>query len=242
MPEVARTSRTAVLMSEILENLELLESGLPRQVDGFALSQESKLPWKVVLYREALCWRIAELGRSAFESLNNDKLVSGIVLTRSAVEVTAGLWFLHEKVANVVESKTVRDIDKYLMSLSMGTATGWPEDAATGPVMPRPLKVSKFLDRVEKKIEGFNHQYGVLSEYAHPNWAGTVLLYSDTNKETAITDFGRNIRGAESAKAIGAVSLSVALRLFHSRYNQIADLLPAFIAICEAGLTERQPD
>ena len=44
--------------------------------------------------------------------------------------------------------------------------------------MPRPVKVGKTLEHAEKDIEGFSHQYGVLSEY----WAGTVLLYSDTDK------------------------------------------------------------
>lgn len=99
--------------------------------------------------------------------------------------------------------------------------------------MPRPLKVGKMLEQTEKDIEGFSHQYGVLSEYAHPNWAGTVLLYSDTNKQTAITDFGQYIRKADNAKAIGVVNLSVALKMFQARYNRISDILPAFINVCE---------
>jgi hypothetical protein len=108
------------------------------------------------------------------------------------------------------------------MKLSMGTATGWPEDSSPGAeTMPRPVKVGTLLEQTEKDIEGFSHQYGVLSEYAHPNWAGTVLLYSNTNKQTAITDFGQNIRKADNAKAIGVVNLSVALKMFQSRYNRI---------------------
>jgi len=209
-------------MREIPQSLAVLESSLPRQVDGFALSQKSKLPWKVLLYREALIWRMVELSRSAFESLTSGKLVSGIVLTRAAVEVSAALWFLYAKVEAVVDSKTVGDVDDYLMKLSMGTATGWPEDSSPGAeTMPRPVKVGKLLEQTEKDIEGFSHQYGVLSEYAHPNWAGTVLLYSNTNKQTAITDFGQNIRKADNAKAIGVVNLSVALKMFQSRYNRI---------------------
>ena len=82
--------------------------------------------------------------------------------------------------------------------------------------MPRPIKIGAFLKQVEKDIEGFSHQYGVLSEYAHPNWAGTVLLYSSTNKQKAITDFGQNMRKAENAKAIGVGNLSVALKMFHT--------------------------
>ena len=57
----------ASLMDEIRGNLEQLESNLPKRVDGWALSQFSKLPFKVLVCREALSWRMAELGRAAFE-------------------------------------------------------------------------------------------------------------------------------------------------------------------------------
>jgi hypothetical protein len=238
--ESGKAERISVLMNEIPESLALLESNLPRQVDGFALSQKSKLPWKVLLYRESLIWRMVELSSSAFESLANGKLVSGIVLTRAAVEVSAALWYLCAKVEAVVDSKAVGDVDDYLMKLAMGTATAWPEtdSSADGLTMPRPVKISAFLKQAEKDIEGFSHQYGVLSEYTHPNWAGTVLLYSNTNKETAKTDFGENIRKSDNAKAIGVVNLSVALKMFHERYNRISDLLPAFIGVCEGQFGE----
>jgi hypothetical protein len=189
---------------------------------------------------KSLIWRMVELSSSAFESLANGLLVSGIVLTRAAVEVSAALWYLCAKVEAVVDSKAVGDVDDYLMKLAMGTATAWPEtdSSADGLTMPRPVKISAFLKQAEKDIEGFSHQYGVLSEYTHPNWAGTVLLYSNTNKETAKTDFGENIRKADNAKAIGVVNLSVALKMFHERYNRISDLLPAFIGVCEGQFGE----
>lgn len=236
MNESGRTNKIAALINEIRESLALLESNLPRQVDGFALSQKSKLPWKVLLYRESLIWRILELGRSAFESLVSDTLLSGIVLTRAAVETSAALWYLCAKVEAVVDSKMVEDVDEYLMKLAMGTATGWAEtdSSADGLTMPRPVKISAFMKQAEKDLEGFSHQYGVLSEYTHPNWAGTVLLYSNTNKETAITDFGRNLRNADNAKVIGIVNLSVALKMFHHSYNRISDLLPVFISVCDS--------
>jgi hypothetical protein len=237
-----RANKIAALINEIRESLAMLESNLPRQVDGFVLSQKSKLPWKVLLYREALIWRIVELGRSALESFLSERMVSGVVLTRAAVEASAALWYLSAKVDAVVDSKVVGDADEYLMKLAMGTATGWPEtDTSTDVLtMPRPIKIGAFLKQAEKDIEGFSHQYGVLSEYAHPNWAGTVLLYSSTNKQKAITDFGQNMRKAENAKAIGVGNLSVALKMFHTKYNRISDLIPAFISVCEAQSANQQ--
>jgi len=227
----------ASMLNEIRERVKLFESSLPRRVDAKAVSPISKLPYKALLYREALIWRMAELGREALESFEKNKLVSAIVLTRATVETSAALWYLCAKVDAVVKSSVVGDIDDYLMRLMMGSATGATSNDpnATDPVLPRPIKVGAFLKEVDKDIDGFSHQYGILSEYAHPNWAGTALLYSKHNPEDRSTIFGQNIRGARS-KNIGVLNLSVALMMFERSYARIGDLMPTFIALCESGL------
>jgi len=226
------------LMDEIQRDLELLESSLPKRVDGWALSQMSKLPFKVMVYREALAWRMAELGRAAFEEFEKDRLAAAIVLTRAVVETSAALWYLCGKVETSVRSSEVGDIDDYLMQMSMGIAPDPPTDPETGEVLtpPRPIRVGKFLDRVEKDITGFKRQYGYLSEYAHPNWAGTVYLYSKFDKENATADFSKNIREPDGTKVIGTGNLSVALLLFERSYNRVADLIPEFTKLCEERL------
>lgn len=224
-------------MDEIRKNLELLESRLPKRVDGWALSQMSKLPFKVLGYREALAWRMAELSRAAFEEFEKDRLAAAIVLTRAAVETSAALWYLCGKVEASVESDEVGDIDDYLMKMSMGMATDPPTDPETGEaIMPRPIRIGKFLDSVEKDVSGFNRQYGYLSEYAHPNWAGTVYLYCKFDKEKGAADFGQNIREPDGTKVIGTGNLSVALLIFERSYNRVGDLIPNFTKLCEERL------
>jgi hypothetical protein len=227
----------ASLMNEIRENLNLLEFRLLKRVDGWALSQLSKLPFKVLIYREALSWRMAELGRAAFEEFEKDRLAAAIVLTRAAVETSAGLWYLCAKVDASVESAEVGDIDDYLVKMIAGIATGPPTVATTGEaITPRPIRVDKFLDSVEKDINGFKRQYGILSEYAHPNWAGTVYLYAEHDQENGVTDFGQNIRKPDGTKRIGVGNLSVALLMFERSHGRIAKLIPAFTKLCEDRL------
>jgi hypothetical protein len=225
------------LVDEIRGRLELLESNLPKRVDGWALSQLSKLPFKVLVCREALNWRMAELGRAAFEEFEKDNLAAAIVLTRAAVETSAALWFLCAKVDGSVDSAEIGDIDDYVMKMTMGIATDQTTVASSGaPVTPRPIRIGKFLDRVEKDISGFNLQYGYLSEYAHPNWAGTVYLYCKFDEENGAAEFGQNIRTPGGTKHICAINLSVALGMFERSYNRIADLIPLFTKLCERGL------
>lgn len=147
---------------------------------------------------------MAELGRAAFEDFRKDRLAAAIVLTRAAVETSAALWYLCAKVDTAVDSTDVGDIDDYLVQMIMGIATGAPANANTGEaITPRPIRIGKFLDRVETDIKGFKHQYKLLSEFAHPNWPGTVYLYAKHNRSKGVSDFGQNIREPEGAKRIG---------------------------------------
>jgi hypothetical protein len=92
---------------------------------------------------------------------------------------------------------------------------------------------------MDKDVEGVRHQYEMLSEFAHPNWAGTALLYSKHDPPNRRTDFGSNIRSGDSTKRAGLVNLSVALRLFERSRNHLAEIMPAFVSLCEGGLEKR---
>ena len=230
--------RLPALLNEIRQRLELMESRLPKRVDAMAVSRISKVPYKVLFYREALIWRMAELSRTAFEDFQREKLASAMVVTRAAVETSAALWYLCAKVSGVVESGSLENVD-YLMSMVVGVATD-PPPLPDGSVFPRPIKIKYFLKQVEKDIPGFSRQYGMLSEYAHPNWAGTVLLYAKHDAGKRVTDFGQNIRKGDATRGIGIVNLSVALAMFERSYDRVGELLPAFTALCEKSLNDKQ--
>jgi glutathione-specific gamma-glutamylcyclotransferase len=213
------------LMDEIRGRLELLESNLPRRVDGFAVSQHTKIPFKTLIYRAALMWRMAELSRSAMEHFESSKLTSAIQLTRAAFETSAALWYLRGKLDAAVESQTIGDIGAFLMRLLMGSRNN--------PDLPQPINVMTFVEHVEKDIKGFRQQYDGLSEFAHPNWAGTSLLYSRPDSVNGWTDFGANIRASDNIRQIGVLNLSVALGMVERSYSHIGDVMPSFVALCE---------
>lgn len=223
------------LMNEIRELLKLLESSLPRRVDAMAVSRSAKLPFKALACRAALIWRMTELGRVAFESFENDRLAAAILLTRAAVETSAALWYLCGKLDAAVQSGVVGDIDDYLMKLLMGSRVNLD-------IMPQAINVLKFVDHVDKDIEGFRDSYDILSEYAHPNWAGTMFLYSKPDAANLSYDFGANIRTNDNTKHVGVNSFSGALVIFEHTYKRIADIMPAFVALCESQLKAGDSD
>jgi hypothetical protein len=127
------------------------------------------------------------------------------------------------------ELNAVGDIDECLITTAPKTNPEATVTDAADPVFARPVRVNKFLAEVDRDIPGFNYQYGLLSEYARPNWAGTVLIYAKHDFETRLTDFGKNMRCGDNAKVIGVGNLCVALMICEAKYNDIGDLGPAFI-------------
>ncbi len=90
------------------------------------------------------------------------------------------------KVTASVDSGAVGDIDEYLMKMIAGIATGAPTDINTGEVItPRPIRVGKFCEQVEKDIVAFqSHQYGILSEYAHQTGPGPFTFMRNMIRKT----------------------------------------------------------
>lgn len=233
-PDDARKETAETLLAEANARLALLEDARPKTVDGFAISSVSKLPFKALRYRESLLWRIVQLGRSAFENFERNKLASAILLTRAVTETSAALWYLATKLRAAVEAKELGSTDDYLVKLLMGSRT-------ETDIMPPAISVLTFVDHVERDITGFRQQYDRLSEVAHPNWAGTTLLFSKLDESGTIADFGESIRGGDSARVVGAGNLGVALAMCESSYNEIGDLMPAFVQLCEGHSEGIQP-
>jgi hypothetical protein len=104
------------MLAEIPARLMVLENSLSKQLDPIGISR-TKLPFKVLNYREALIWRVAELGRAALKTFEGHQLAAAVVLTRAAVETNAALWYLDEKVGTAVEQKRLGDLDECVMRL-----------------------------------------------------------------------------------------------------------------------------
>jgi hypothetical protein len=221
------------LFADVREALETLEASLPRSVDGFALSDKTKVPFKVLWFREAAFWRMTQLSRSAFDCFEQRKLASAILLVRASMETCAAIWYLRQALERSIETQTISDADQRVVQLLMGSRVD--------PNLREAVNVLKCVDSVEKTIPGFRHQYDWLSEFAHPNWAGTVLLFSK-REDGGIANFGENMRQEESVLSSGLHNLAGALDVFRVAYERVGALMPDFIPLSEANLQAEADD
>jgi hypothetical protein len=216
-------------LSECRERLDRLQASLPTRLDARDISLRAQLPFYALYCRETLIWRMVELSRDALECYQKGNLASAVVLTRAAIETCSALWHLRRKIEATLRLGNVGEIGDYLTKLRLGR-----RNAANGEF--KAIHVNDFIRAVEKDCEGFSHQYDLLSEYAHPNSAGTTMLYSRFDHDGALVEFGNNVYGDDSTKGIGVTNLSVALMFFEHSYNEIADRMPDFIKLCEREL------
>ena len=219
-------------MKEAEQRCQLLSECLPKRVDPVSISNTAKIPWKAMDYREALIWRTEELARTAYEMFSRDELASAVTLTRACMETVAAMWYLQKKIQQVIDTKVVGDINDVLMRLLMGSKNNITDLEA--------VSVLTFVEKINKAIDGFERSYKSLCEYAHPNWSGTSYLYSKPNSETIWIDYGKNIRGKESVSVVGLTCLNTSLMIFEDSYNNVGDLMPDFIQICEQDLASQK--
>lgn len=219
------------LLRQASERVEIISGSLPKRVEIASLSLVSKLPFKALTYREAAIWRCEELARSALANFTNGDIVAGLVLTRALAETVAGVWYLFELVDRQIQDGIQDDLNEKLMRLLLGHKGD--DD------FPEAINVLTLIARMDKRTPGILSTYNSISEYAHPNWAGTAFAYSAIDRENMVVDLGRSSPRRRSHKIVGLSCLNGCLGLLEFAYNKLSELFPPFVAACDAHL---EPD
>lgn len=216
------------LLKEAKARSKLLTASLPYSVDASSVSVTAKIPFKALDYREALIWRFEELARITCEMYERRELTVAMTLTRSCMEAVSVMWYLHDEIKKVIDSKQIGMIDETLMTLLIGSKNNF-----TGINAKNILTI---IDKITKQIPAFRINYDLLSEVVHPNWAGTSGLYSKPVQEEYKVIYGKNIRIPESIIEAGLLNFTTSLAMFEHYYNEIGNLMLNFIKICEDDL------
>lgn len=217
MAESDRLSRDIEVAEKVLL---LLQESLPKRVDIAALGVKEKLPWKILTLREALIWRIHELGRTSLECVKNKNAVAAVVLVRALLESVALLWGVRRLLdpdRSESEDELADKVDRMLL--------GSKKDER----LPPPINVLSLIESLTKRFPGVRGQYDALSELAHPNWRGVHGSYAEIDKENFVTFYGRSSKSSQLSLETAASTLIACLDTADASYNEISDLFPEFL-------------
>lgn len=199
------------------------ETALPRAVP---ITSKAKIPHKVLCWREALYYRTTELARGALDLYNSKRYTSSILLIRGLMETTAFVYWLLRRIRISIETRSVGDIDDFLMRGLLG---GREPEASL-----KAYNVLSAIDHLDKEVSGFRSDYDWLSEFAHPNSFGTHGSYAQVDQEKLTVNFGWYLNNLGGVHALPTFHNS--LNLFIDYYDEITDHYEEFKKLCEEDL------
>ena len=209
--------------------LARIASARPQQLDARRTARRSKLPFKAALFRDSLLWRIEELGRSAIGAYDRDDHVAGIVLTRAAIETIAALNSLHRLVTRY-RGGAIDQLDVTLMSMLMGSRVR--DDR------PDAINTLNAVDKLTKKLPAFRALYDQLSEYAHPNDAGTASSFAVLDIVCLGATFAASGEQRERRAWLFIECLATSLMLVMPLYAGLIEAGPEFARRCDADVED----
>ena len=210
--------------------IEQFKSHLPNRVDPASLTWESKIPWRVVILREALLYRITELGESAIELYEKEnRTISAFIVTRAIHETTALFYSLYLKLKKAIDDQSFKDFNDFHKKVHFGFKN---EEGC-----PIAINILNAVDKLDKLIPGFRRNYDILSEFCHPNYSGVFGAYAVINKKTGWVDFSPEIKNA--SPLIGLPLLVSSLKIFRQYYDESDECIRRIIELCEDRSTQK---
>jgi hypothetical protein len=94
-------------LERALELAFILSNSLSPAVDPATVSKTAKIPFKALLLRELLAYRLAELSTSACELFRDGRTIAATILTRAALEAVAWLFVLDKRVGKCLAKKAL---------------------------------------------------------------------------------------------------------------------------------------
>lgn len=184
-----------------------------------------------VACKAVLLRRIDELSESSYSSFSKGHIVSGAILARSACETVAVLYYVYKKINNSVESNSSSGVGLFLHRALWGTRLKGEEE------LPKAIQVLTAIDHLDKAYNGARKDYDFLCKIAHPNFAGTGMLYFSHNFETNESKVDHN-PDKNSPEAIGLGSLNILLDITFEIISLLNDVEPKFYQFVDKYVEE----
>jgi hypothetical protein len=204
-------------MKEFEKQLARWSVSLPKSIDVGGLFSRSavahkwKAPFRSIVIREALLWRMYDLGQQILLLSRKQHILGARILLRSAIETLAILIYLNQKTQSVLDGElSFFAFDEITMQLLMGSRNNVTSKAA--------INILTILTKADKVHNGLVELHERLSESAHPNYDGVLYGFSTTNYEKFVTTFEN--KWADNFGAEQEPATMFAFAVFEYEYNE----------------------
>ena len=211
-----------------------LESLRESKVDPLDLGYRSKVPFKAMVLAQSLLWRSSELGRGALQAASIDSALSVFILVRSIMETSALMSKLADCTDKATSKKSIKEIDEPIMRILMSNRSGFGDGIYSA------TNILTVIDKINERMPGVRNRYDDLSEVAHPNWQGTLGLFSSANSESVLSQFGRYIGADQHIFHQSYRDIGMGLTHFLLEFSRFIDCFESFGEKCESFMNVQE--
>ncbi len=176
------------------------------------IAHKWKAPWRSLLLRESVCWRLHDLLSQSYALHGLGHTLGARILLRSGFETLAMLIHLNQLTANVLAgSMNFHAFSDKTSQLLLGS-----KDQSTQHVA---INIVTVLGHCDKRYPGLAKWYADLSESAHPNYEGMLIGYSEADQENHVTTFSNRWATMYGASHLNA--MEACMILFEAEYGEV---------------------
>ncbi|CRM74275.1 hypothetical protein [Pseudomonas sp. 24 E 13] len=203
-------------MEDIAKALADWKADLCYEIDVGGLFSRNKLvhkwkaPWRSLLLRESVAWRLQDLLAQSYHLHNSSHSLGARILLRSAFETIAVLIHLNRSMRQVVAGNmSFHEFSDHSTKLLMGS-----RDDSTPH---KSINILTILEKADKRYPGIFKWYSALSESAHPNYEGMLFGYSEKSDQSQVTIFSNRWIALYGNSHLDAIRACI--DVFYSEYN-----------------------
>jgi hypothetical protein len=221
------------LPQDTIAALAYLRGYLVTDISAEEAGRIPKVARKAKVLYQCLVRRVLDAADGAVLGWNARNLLTALTMARSLVETTAALHDHSEKLKSAVSRESLDDVDAIIMAGIFASRTF----LGAADEIPPSTNVLTLIDRLDGwlKQRGASGAvirtfYDTLSEFAHPNFFGITLVYTDNDYAKGSVSF----RPTEETRAGAYDEIRMALGLLtvaRLAVLQFEDLAPEIIRL-----------
>jgi hypothetical protein len=146
----------------------------------------AKIAWKLATYQHVLLHRLVALMDGAAVAWNSRCTLSAMLSARALMETFAVMAELEQRVSRLLKEDDLGGFDALAQN---GIFASRDEDWIKDNPETAAISVLTYIDKFDKRVEGFRGHYDILSERCHPNSLGHNFMFSKLDRTDGTVRF-----------------------------------------------------
>jgi hypothetical protein len=196
------------LVGDLNTSLDRLSGLRALEINVSGKFLRSKIAWKLAAYQHVLLHPLVALMDGAAVAWNNRCTLSAMLSARALMETFAVMAEFEQRVARLLKEEDLGGLNAVAQNgIFAGRDPDWIKD---NPVA-QAVSVLTYIDKFDKRVEGFRGHYDRLSERCHPNSLGHNFMFAELDHSNGTVRFCNEREPARNGDLIMGVLIPLPL-------------------------------